>query len=47
MADYDALLTSEGIAHITETPTPVAHSWDSGWLPLAMTALEQMSLNVH
>jgi Putative esterase len=47
MADYDALLTSEGIAHLTETPTPTTHSWDSGWLPLAMAALEQMSLNVH
>jgi len=29
----DALLTSEGIAHSTETPTAMAHRWDSGWFP--------------
>ena len=47
MTDYDALLTSEGIAHSTETPTVMAHRWDSGWIPLALAALEQESLNVH
>ena len=26
MTDYDSLLTSEGIAHTTETPTIMAHS---------------------
>ena len=46
MSDYDALLTSEGIAHATETPTSMAHRWDSGWVPIALAALEQESLNV-
>jgi hypothetical protein len=41
MTDYDGLLTSEGIAHTTETPTPVAHRWDSGWVPIALGALSQ------
>jgi hypothetical protein len=41
MTDYDGLLTSEGIAHTTETPTPVAHRWDSGWVPIALDALSQ------
>jgi Putative esterase len=43
MADYDALLTSEGIQHTTETPTPMAHTWDSGWVPIALSALSQDS----
>ena len=47
MTYYDSLLTTEGIAHSTETPTSMAHRWDSGWVPLALAALEQDSLNVH
>ena len=47
MTDYDSLLTSEGIAHSTETPTAMAHRWDSGWVPLGLAALEQESQNVH
>jgi hypothetical protein len=44
MTDYDSLLTSEGIAHSTETPWQVMpHRWDSGWVPIALTALEQDS----
>jgi Putative esterase len=46
-SDYDALLTSEGIAHTTETPTGMAHTWDSGWVPIALAALYQDSLNQH
>ena len=45
-SDYDALLTSEGIAHSTETPQGVAHRWDSGWIPLALAALHQDSMNL-
>jgi hypothetical protein len=41
MTDYDALLTSEGIAHTTETPQPMTHRWDSGWVPIALSALSQ------
>ena len=43
MSDYDALLTSEGIPHSTETPTFMAHRWDSGWVPIALAALRQDS----
>ena len=46
MTDYDSLLTSAGIAHSTEAPTLMAHRWDSGWVPLALAALEQDSRNV-
>ena len=43
MADYDSLLTSEGIEHTTESPQLMAHRWDSGWVPAALTALSQDS----
>ena len=46
-SDYDTLLTSEGILHSTETPTGVAHRWDSGWVPQALAALYQDSRNLH
>ena len=39
--DYDALLTSEGILHTTETPQEMAHRWDSGWVPIALSAVSQ------
>ena len=39
MTDYDALLTSEGIKHSTETPQLMAHRWDSGWVPIALQGL--------
>jgi hypothetical protein len=45
-ADYDALLTAEGIQHTTETPTYMAHRWDSGWVPLALAALYKDSLSL-
>jgi len=47
MSDYDALLTSEGIVHNTETPQNMAHRWDSGWVPIALAALHQDSTNLH
>jgi len=47
MSDYDAILDAEGIAHSTETPTGTSHRWDSGWMPLAMAALYQDSINLH
>lgn len=47
MSDYDALLTSVGIEHTTGTPTSRAHRWDSGWVPVALAALYQNSLNLH
>ena len=47
VSDYGAILTSEGIAHSTETPQDMAHRWDSGWMPIALAALYQDSLNQH
>jgi S-formylglutathione hydrolase FrmB len=44
MTDYDALLTSKGIAHTTETPQQMAHTWDGGWVPIALAALRQDSM---
>ena len=41
MTDYGALLTSEAIAHTTETPQLMAHRWDSGWVQIAISALSQ------
>jgi hypothetical protein len=47
MSDYDALLSAAGIEHTTETPTPTtAHRWDSGWMPQAIAALYQDSLDL-
>jgi hypothetical protein len=46
MSDYDALLTSKGILHSTETPTVMTHRWDSGWIPIALAALHQDSANL-
>ena len=47
ISDYDTLLTSEGIAHSTETPQNMPHRWDSGWVPVALAALYQDSINLH
>ena len=47
VSDYDALLTSLGIQHSTETPTQMAHRWDSGWVPIALAALYHDSTNLH
>ena len=41
ISDYDALLTSVGIAHTTGTPQAMLHRWDSGWVPIALAALSQ------
>jgi hypothetical protein len=47
VADYDTLLTAQGIQHTTETPTAMTHAWDSGWVPIALAALDADSLNLH
>jgi hypothetical protein len=44
MTDYDALLTSEGIAHTNGLSQYLAHAWDSGWVPAALAGLYQDSL---
>jgi hypothetical protein len=46
VSDYDALLTSEGIPHTTETPTLMPHRWDSGWVQIALAALSQDGRNL-
>jgi hypothetical protein len=46
MSHYNSLLTSEGVAHSTETPQLMAHRWDSGWVPIAPAALRQDSINL-
>jgi hypothetical protein len=46
VSDYDALLTSTGIDHTTETPQEMAHLWTSGWVPIALAALYHDSLNL-
>jgi S-formylglutathione hydrolase FrmB len=43
VADYNALLTTEGIEHMTETPQQMRHRWDSGWVPIALAALSEES----
>jgi hypothetical protein len=45
--NYNVLLTSEGIAHSTETSQYMVHRWDSGWVPIAVAALYQDSLYLH
>jgi len=46
VSDFDALLASKGMIHTTETPTNMLHRWDSGWVPLALSALYQDSINL-
>jgi hypothetical protein len=46
VSDYDSILTSAGIVHSTETPQYMAHTWDSGWMPMALAALYQDSISL-
>jgi hypothetical protein len=43
ISDYDKLLTLVGIAHTTGTPQHMAHTWDGGWVPVALAALHRAS----
>ncbi len=45
MSDYAKLLTKEGILYAREAPRFMFHSWDSGWVPDALAALRQDSIN--
>ncbi len=47
ISDYSALLTSVGIAHTTGKPQPMAHRWNSGWVPIALAALYQDSIHLR
>ncbi len=44
--DFNNLLNREGIEHSTEVPTPMAHRWDSGWVPVGLSALYKQSQNL-
>ncbi len=46
MTDYDQLLTSEGIQHTTGASVNRTHSWTSGWVPGALSALFTDSKNL-
>jgi len=45
MSNYAKLLSKEGIAYTREAPRFMYHSWDSGWVPDALAALRQDSIN--
>jgi hypothetical protein len=45
MSDYAKLLAKEGILYTREAPRFMPHSWDSGWVPDALAALRQDSIN--
>jgi len=42
--DFDALLTSKGMAHTTPPEVQRTHSWDSGWVSDALAGLHQESV---
>jgi hypothetical protein len=46
ISDYDALLTSEGILHSTGPSVLMNHNWDGGWVPEAVAALHQDSIQI-
>lgn len=46
MSDYAKLLTEEGILYTREAPRRMSHSWDSGWVPAAVAALRQDSMEL-
>lgn len=43
VTDFNSVLTGFSIPFMAETPTNMTHRWDSGWVPLALAALSQMS----
>ena len=44
MSDYAKLLAKTGILFTREVPRSIAHSWGSGWVPDALAALRQDSI---
>jgi hypothetical protein len=44
VSDYARLLTKEGIVYTGEKPLSISHSWNSGWVPLALAVLRQDSI---
>ncbi len=46
MSDYAKLLTKEGMLYTREAPRFMFHSWNSGWVPIALAALRQDSIKL-
>jgi hypothetical protein len=47
ISDYAKLLAKVGIRFTREAPRSMRHSWDSGWVPDALAALRQDSIELH
>src|SRR5271165_5776483 len=45
--DYAPELTNASVQYDAETATQMTHSWSSGWVPGAVAALYQDSINLH
>ena len=46
ISDFDKLLTQHSLLHTAGTPTSRTHIWGSGWIPEALSALNQLSLKI-
>jgi hypothetical protein len=46
MVDFDALLTSQGVARTLLTQGSEAHNWPGGWLPDAVAGLFGLEQNL-
>ena len=47
VADFDTLLTSQGVIHTTLNQTNDAHSWSGGWLSGAIAGLYGLEKNLN
>ena len=47
VADFDALLTSQGVMHTLLSQTNDAHNWSGGWLSGAIAGLYGLEQNLN
>ena len=47
VADFDALLTSQGVMHTLLNQTNDAHTWSGGWLSGAIAGLYGLEKNLN
>jgi len=47
VASYATMLTKEGLLYTRQAPRFMPHTWDSGWMPEAVAALEQDSIKIR
>jgi hypothetical protein len=47
VASYATMLTKEGLLYTRQAPRILPHTWDSGWMPEAVAALEQDSTKIR